>query len=446
MRILFAHYRVGQTDGVSLEMDKWRHVLEEMGHTCFYLAGNASPVTDFVIDDMHYLGETNRKIVDCAYRGSGDWDEATLKQTIEDTAGRIERQLTEIIRTQKIDLVIPNNIWSLGWHLPCAVAFTRAAAALPQVRFIGHNHDFYWERELYAKPAYPFVSDILVKCCPPSGANIRHAVINRIAQKELAARHGIRAEVVPNVYDFSAESWKKDDFNGDLRSRYGIGDGDVVLLQATRIGERKAIEFAVRTVAYMNETLRGYVGKRLYDGRTYTGGKPVFVLAGMDESLGGGYFGRLQALMTEKDVTYRYIGNDVAYERQTAPVKKYSLFDTYTMCDAVTYPSVLEGWGNQLLEAMFARKPILYYEYPVFVTDLKAAGIRGISLGAEHTVGDGLLQLEESVYERCAKQLTALLFDPDGYRRMVEDNFETAARCFSYDELRRKLAALTEGA
>lgn len=27
------HYQVGGTDGVSLEIDKWKQVLEEMGHT-----------------------------------------------------------------------------------------------------------------------------------------------------------------------------------------------------------------------------------------------------------------------------------------------------------------------------------------------------------------------------------------------------------------------------
>ena len=26
------HYKVGGTDGVSLEIDKWKKVLEEMGH------------------------------------------------------------------------------------------------------------------------------------------------------------------------------------------------------------------------------------------------------------------------------------------------------------------------------------------------------------------------------------------------------------------------------
>ena len=221
MKLLFAHYRVGQTDGVSLEMDKWRRVLESMGHTCLYLAGNPSPVTDFVIDGMYYLGEENRAIVDNAYRGACTMDEAELRGRIYAAADEIAQRLIRIVRDNDIDVVIPNNIWSLGWHLPCAVAFTTAAEALPDVRFIGHNHDFYWERTLYSSPAYPFVREILATCCPPAGKNVRHAVINRIAQEELRRRRGIEATVVPNVYDFEARPWEKDAYNADLRARYG---------------------------------------------------------------------------------------------------------------------------------------------------------------------------------------------------------------------------------
>jgi hypothetical protein len=34
------HYQVGGTDGVSLEIDKWKQVLEEMGHTVRLCAGD----------------------------------------------------------------------------------------------------------------------------------------------------------------------------------------------------------------------------------------------------------------------------------------------------------------------------------------------------------------------------------------------------------------------
>lgn len=37
MRIALAHFRVGETDGVSLEMDKWKMQLEKWGTPAFIL-------------------------------------------------------------------------------------------------------------------------------------------------------------------------------------------------------------------------------------------------------------------------------------------------------------------------------------------------------------------------------------------------------------------------
>ncbi len=34
MNIALTHFRVGETDGVSLEMDKWKIVLEKWGIVC----------------------------------------------------------------------------------------------------------------------------------------------------------------------------------------------------------------------------------------------------------------------------------------------------------------------------------------------------------------------------------------------------------------------------
>ena len=40
-----------------------------------------------------------------------------------------------------------------------------------------------------------------------------------------------------------------------------------------------------------------------------------------------------------------------------------------------------EGWGNQLLEAIRAKLPIMLFEYPVYLADIKGKGLRVVSLG-----------------------------------------------------------------
>jgi len=45
--------------------------------------------------------------------------------------------------------------------------------------------------------------------------------------------------------------------------------------------------------------------------------------------------------------------------------------DTYVFADIISYPSIFEGWGNQFIEAVFAKKPVIVFEYPVFKSDIK---------------------------------------------------------------------------
>ncbi len=437
MKILLAHFRVGETDGVSLEMDKWKYILEKNGHTCFYLSGNKSEQTDFVIPEMHYLGKTNKKFVDNCYKELTDYsNEETLKAEIFAYADKIKEQLREIILRNKIDLVIPNNIWSLGWHLPTGIAFTEVAHELKDVQFLAHNHDFYWERPLYSNPVCKFVNEILENYFMPVGDNIRHVVINKIAQEEVKIRKNIDAIVVPNVFDFEVESWKIDEFNRDLREKTGAGPNDIIALQATRISERKAIEFAILTIKEMNEIKSEYIGKTLYDGRIWTDKSKIhFVLAGLDESLGSGYFQKLQQKLNEENISFKHINAFVGHSRSYASSKQYSLWDSYTISDFVTYPSILEGWGNQLLEAMFARKPILYYEYPVFLKDLKDYGIEGVSLGSKYYKTKPLLSLDKDIVRKCARGMMDLLFDKEKYEKIVETNFLIGKKYFSYQAL-----------
>ena len=50
-RIGFVSTRLAGTDGVSLETSKWVTVLERLGHTCFYFAGQS----DWPADSRHGL-------------------------------------------------------------------------------------------------------------------------------------------------------------------------------------------------------------------------------------------------------------------------------------------------------------------------------------------------------------------------------------------------------
>ena len=83
-------------------------------------------------------------------------------------------------------------------------------------RRCGHNHDFWWEESGEVYPTCPEVVEFYERYAPPVLPNVRHCVINRIAQGELRARKGVEARVVPNVFDFNQPLWSVDDYNRRL--------------------------------------------------------------------------------------------------------------------------------------------------------------------------------------------------------------------------------------
>lgn len=95
------------------------------------------------------------------------------------------------------------------------------------------------------------------------------------------------------------------------------------------------------------------------------------------------YKKKLIAKMKKQGVKYRFMSNQVEHERGQRQGKKiYSLWDAYAHADLISYPSIVEGWGNQFIEAIFAKKPVFVFEYPVFKADIKKEGYKYISLGS----------------------------------------------------------------
>ncbi|MFP4371070.1 MAG: glycosyltransferase [Halanaerobium sp.] len=441
MKIAMAHFRTGKTDGVSLEMDKWRFILEKMGHQVFYISG--TPEAEIQLEELFYKNEKNLKFVQNAYQELKDYDEEQELQTeIKAEAVLIAQKLEKNIKAAGIELLIPNNIFSLGWNLPAAIAFKKVIGKMG-LKTIAHHHDFYWERELYSSPVSNLVEKILQEYFPPQLKEIEHVVINKIAQRELKQRKGLDSTVVPNVFDFRQPLWQKDQYNQDLRERLGLKEDDLVILHATRIAERKAIELALDFTARLQEKdLQG----KLYDGREFgSDNKVVLLLPGLTEG-NNNYLQFLKQKAAENEVEILWADELFAHQRlQKGEKKIYSLWDSYVISDLITYTSIKEGWGNQLLEALFAKKPLVVFEYPVFENDIKEYNLNLASLGSEYQKReDGSVKIEEKKFEPALDKAIKYLKDDNYRQQVVEANFKTAAENFSYQRLRDQLEQLIQ--
>jgi len=444
MKIALAHFRMGETDGVSLEMEKWKMALERLGHQVFRLAGSLSGLKGEVIEALHYQHQENETYLKNAYDQLIDYpDEFAFKKALNESADDLEKQLSVYLRENQIDLIIPNNIFSLGWNLPAALAFS-SAIEKSKVHCLAHHHDFYWERDRYSHPTCGLVSELLKDYFPPKHPLIKHVVINSIAQGELLARKQIDSSIVPNVFDFDAPLWKVDHYNRDFRESIGLKENDVMVLQATRIDPRKAIELAIDMVAALNKQKNSLLNRAMYNGQVFNkSSRIVLVLAGLPEGQEE-YIHKLKNHADKKNVELLFINECIGHERQTVQGRKiYSLWDAYVHADLVTYPSILEGWGNQFLEAVFAKKPILLFEYPVYQSDIAPYDFDVVSLGSDFVRDpQELVHVMQDKIAIAADQLLAYLLDNVARQNTVDKNFKIAQKYFSYKALVRLLTSL----
>lgn len=446
MNIALCHYRVGETDGVSLEMDKWKKVLKNMGHKVYFIAGSTGTSDGYVIPEMNYRFEEDLKIERNAYLKLEEYqDEDELIRAIKKLTLKIEEGLKKILIENKIDLIVPNNILSIGRSIPTATAFTNVIKELG-IRCIGHHHDFYWERNNFSKPTCNFVRKVLEEYYPPKDDLISHVVINSIVQKELKVRRNLDSIIIPNVFDFDEKLWEVDNYNKDFRERLGIKDNDILMLQATRVTNRKAIELAIDVVGEMQkeENRKILEEAKLYNGKSFNrNSRIVLVLAGMIETADD-YVERIKTRAKGSNVEMLFVNNLVEHSRCVKNNNKiYSLWDTYVFADIITYPSIQEGWGNQFLEGLFAKKPMLVFEYDVYKEDIKEKGFKVISLGDKYELDKyGLAKVSKGVIKRAAEECIKLLIDKDYREKMVEENFQSGKKHFSLESLEERLKSI----
>ena len=442
------HYQVGGTDGVSLEIEKWKLILEGMGHTVHLIGGDLGTAQGILVKEMfHHLPESKRLNQNTFMRLS-DFDAPGYREELDRMAEDIAARFKEVIQENKIDLILAENVWCVAANPAVAPALeiVRQELGLPAV---AHNHDFYWERREGFSLTCSGAVELADKYLPPHDPTIKHSVINSLAQAELLERKGINSVVVPNVFDFATPSWKKDSYNSDLREEIGLGENDLVLLQATRIVSRKGIELAIDFAKAINtpERLKILREKGFYDGRKFTDeSRIVLVLAGYArDDANGGYKELLTKKAKNGNVELLYIEDWVDADRSTREGQKiYSLWDTYTMADLVTYPSLWEGWGNQFLEAVKAKLPLLLFEYPVYIKDIKDKGFQVISLGNQirDYDEDGLARVESLKIEEAADQAIILLTDAEQREQVVEHNFNVGLQHYSMEALKGYLEPL----
>lgn len=431
MEIGLIHFRVGETDGVSLEMVKWKEVLKNMNFKVYLIAGDMGTSPGFKIPFIAYTDKRSNLLKQRSFVGLDDWDEKKFEAEMNKYIEGIYNQLDEMMN---LDILIINNMYSLA-HNPAASVALYKFCQDKGIKMIGHHHDFYWEREFYNNPTNNFIKKILDEYFPPK--DITHIVINSLAQEELKRKKGVDSYIIPNVFDFNQKQWELDDYNIKIYDKLDISPNDLIFLQATRIVRRKAIELAIDTISEVKKDLNKFTGQETYNGKKITKDTNIFLLLpGLSEE--SDYVEELKEYATQKDVELKLafsISDDIRHEEEEI----FSLWDFYAIADFITYPSILEGFGNQFLEAIFSKTPILLFEYPVYKKDIAPLGFEVVTLGSKAEYERGKYRVNQNEIIKAKDKIFDILFNKQKASNVVQKNFELGKKYFSYETLQKKL-------
>ncbi len=187
-------FRLGGSDGVSIEAEKWAGALRLLGWRVITVAGSG-PV-DIRLDGL------------------------AMDAPEPPAAGEVVDALAPA------DLVVVENLCSLPLNPPAAALVATVCAGRPAVL---HHHDLPWQR--------PHLAHLPP---PPDDPSWAHVTINELSRRELALR-GIFATTIYNSFDPDPVTADGDTIGVGVRQALGVPRHARLLLQPTRALARKNV-------------------------------------------------------------------------------------------------------------------------------------------------------------------------------------------------------------
>lgn len=415
-QIGFVSTRFAGIDGVSLESSKWADVLERGGHQCYWFAGlvDRDPEKSYVVPEAFFCHPDVQWITNEVF---GKWNRnRDVTKKIHELREMLKDHLYKFVQKFSIDVLIVENALTIPMNIPLGLAITEfiAETAIPTV---AHHHDFYWERTRYSVSA---VGDYLRMAFPPYLPSIRHVVINTAAQEELAHRTGISSTIIPNVIEFEKPPEVDPEKTIRFRRQLGIRDDEFMILQPTRIVQRKGIEWAIELVHELKDprcklVITHEAGDEGYEYAEW--------LKQVAEDIG------VPLIMVNMKIVDPLIVKNNHNGCAISDSSVFTLWDIYPHADFITYPSLYEGFGNAFLEAIYFKKPLLINRYAVFARDIEPMGFR-------------LVVMDGFITKKNVEEVRKILYDREYCKDMVEHNYNVALRHFSYSVLKKRLQSI----
>lgn len=426
--------KLGDVDGVSLEVDKWIDILSTMGHEIHTIAGKYGTPLQSIPEERQFTLPSIR--FDSKEQ---KWYEGqvfpflqkhpphiTLKRKkyildrLQFEGKEVASRLFEYVQNNDIDVIVAQNTNAMPMTLLGGMGVYELASER-RVATIFHHHDFWWERSRFSNS---HIDGLLSRIMPPTDPGLEHIVLSSYAAHILRSIKRVQPKLVPNCEDFDNPVWK-DDYNRSFRKDLGFDEQDILIVQPTRIVRRKRIEDSIALLGRFIRRYPQFADRTHFIISLYQGDEP-------DEN----YIQEIQRMADAEGIPVHLISDRVASERGVDGEgrKLYTNRDVLANADLVTYLPIWEGFGNALLEAIAAKVPVVTTTYLVYKTDIGIMKFKNIEIRDVYGE-DGMLVIPDEALE----SMYILITDSAARTEAVERNFEIASREFGYQTLRERL-------
>jgi glycosyltransferase involved in cell wall biosynthesis len=431
--------KLGDVDGVSLEVDKWIKILKELGHEIFTFAGHYASQLPLIPKDQQILlpairftSPEQKEYERLVFPYLQDYPQRLSEEKREQIIEQLEQQGTDVanilfdyIRTYSIDVIIAQNTNAMPMTLIGGMAIYKLAT-WRRVAVIFHHHDFWWERSRFSQN---YIEQLLGRIMPPTDPGVEHVVLSSYARHILRSIKRVHPRVIPNCEDFE-HVVALDEYNRKFRSEFGFGEEDILIVQPTRIVRRKRIEDSIELVGRFLRKYPDFAERTHFVISLYQGDEPDVH-----------YIDEIRNRAEGFGLPFHLISDRVSAERglDRQGRMKFTNRDVLANADLVTYLPVWEGFGNALLEAIAARVPVVTTSYLVYKTDIKVAGFDNIEIRDIYDAQGGLV-----IPDHVLTRMHSVLTNTSVRSRMVEHNFNIGKKEFSLCKLKELISEMVD--
>lgn len=195
----------------------------------------------------------------------------------------------------------------------------------------------------------------------------RHLVVSEVWRERLAAEFGIAATVVGNGVDIERFTPEPDGREGDLRRRLGLGAGPVLL----SIG---GVEARKNTLGILDGFIRF---------RARHPSAQLLIAGGVSLLDHNAYRQRFADLLTAS-------GLPAGAAIETGPIAQAEMPALYRIADALAFPSLNEGFGLVVLEAMASSVPTIVSRITPFTEYIGDGDAAWCDPADPHSIADAM--------------------------------------------------------